>query len=80
MWPLGGGVNDAEGFFKSYLAAPVVIVFWIGGYFWKHEGWKTFAQIDVDTGRREIDWEQVEELKERIRNSGPFVRGMDWLC
>merc|ERR1712230_109163 len=27
IWPPGGGVNDAEGFFKPYLALPVVMFF-----------------------------------------------------
>jgi len=59
VWPLGGGVNDAEGFFKSYLALPVVIVFWIGGFIWKREGWLRTKNIDVDSGRREVDWDAI---------------------
>lgn len=34
IWPLGGGVNSAEGFFQVMLALPVVLVFWIVGYVW----------------------------------------------
>jgi yeast amino acid transporter len=29
---------DAEAFFESYLALPVVLFFWIVGYIWKREG------------------------------------------
>merc|ERR1712000_255599 len=55
IWPPGGGVNDAEGFFKSYLALPVVMFFWACGYLWKREGWLRLDQVDLDSGRREID-------------------------
>ncbi|EDN06778.1 hypothetical protein HCAG_03308 [Histoplasma mississippiense (nom. inval.)] len=48
---------DAETFFKSYLAAPIVMFFWVCGYLWKGQGWLKLSQIDVDSGRREIDWE-----------------------
>jgi amino acid transporter len=38
----------------------VVIVFWIVGYLWKRTGWLKLDQIDVDTGRREVDWERIK--------------------
>ncbi|KAF2837902.1 arginine permease [Patellaria atrata CBS 101060] len=66
VWPLGGGVNDAEGFFKAYLALPVVMLFWICGYFWKKTGWLRTHQIDVDTGRREIDWPRIHAHRARL--------------
>lgn len=56
---VGGGVNDAEGFFKLYLAFPVVLFFWLCGYLWKRQGVKKLADIDLDTGRRPIDWEDI---------------------
>ncbi|EEP81219.1 amino-acid permease inda1 [Uncinocarpus reesii 1704] len=74
IWPLGGGVNDAKGFFKSYLAMPVVLFFWACGYLWKREGFLKLSQIDVDTGRREIDWEAHNAMKERKRNASAFMR------
>ncbi|KAI9845902.1 MAG: Amino-acid permease inda1 [Sclerophora amabilis] len=63
VWPIGGEVNDAEGFFKSYLAAPVVLFFWLCGYLWKRTGWLRTSQIDVDTGRRHISPEDIHEQK-----------------
>ncbi|KAE8324910.1 amino acid permease-domain-containing protein [Aspergillus sergii] len=48
--PPKGGINDAEGFFQTYLALPVVLFFW----------------IDVDSGRREIDWEPIHAERERL--------------
>jgi amino acid transporter len=57
--PLGEHLGDAEGFFKSYLALPVVIFFWICGYLWKRKAWLRTADMDVDTGRRELDWDYI---------------------
>jgi amino acid transporter len=64
--PPGGGLNDAEGFFKSYLALPVVLFFWACGYLWKRQGWLRTSQIDVDSGRREIDWEIINVERARV--------------
>ncbi|KAA8648955.1 hypothetical protein EYZ11_005364 [Aspergillus tanneri] len=64
--PPGGGINDAEGFFKTYLAFPVVLFFWICGFLWKRTGWLRTDQIDVDSGRREVDWDEIRADRERI--------------
>lgn len=61
--PIGADVNDANGFFQQYLALPVVIVFWIGGFIWKRTGWLTIDQIDLDTGRRELPWDEINEYR-----------------
>ncbi|KAF1808728.1 hypothetical protein P152DRAFT_404855 [Eremomyces bilateralis CBS 781.70] len=58
LFPLGGETS-AENFFKSYLALPIVMLFWVCGYFWKRTGWLTIATIDVDSGRRHLDLDQV---------------------
>ncbi|EAS27306.3 amino acid permease [Coccidioides immitis RS] len=79
VWPLGGGVNNAEGFFKSYLAMPVVLFFWACGYFWKGKGWLKLSQIDVDSGRREIDWEAHNAMMEKRRNAALIKRIMYFL-
>ena len=57
--------DGAEGFFKSYLAFFVVLAFYFAGWFWKRSTWKKLSEIDVDSGRREIDWELLN--KERAR-------------
>ncbi|KAL4885522.1 amino acid permease/ SLC12A domain-containing protein [Aspergillus karnatakaensis] len=64
--PAGGGINDAEGFFKSYLALPVVLFFWICGFIWKRKGWLRTEQIDVDSGRRELDWDYINAERARV--------------
>ena len=70
---VGGGLQDAEGFFKSYLALPVVLFFWACGYLWKREGGKKLNEIDLDSGRREIDWEEIHANRQRYA-AWPFWR------
>jgi amino acid transporter len=36
-----------------------VILFWVCGYLWKGKGWLRTAQMDVDSGRRELDWDLI---------------------
>ncbi|CZR56479.1 probable amino-acid permease inda1 [Phialocephala subalpina] len=59
-------IGTAEDFFKSYLALPVVILFWVCGFAWKRAGWLRTSQIDVDSGRREVDWERINNTKAEI--------------
>ena len=66
LYPLGGDPPSAEAFFKAYLALPVVLVFWIGGYFWKRTGWLRTAQMDVNTKRRVVNWERINGEKARV--------------
>lgn len=58
---------DAEAFFKAYLAVFVVILFYAVGYAWKREAWIKVADIDINSGRREIDYDAFE--KERVRKA-----------
>ncbi|RDW76027.1 hypothetical protein BP5796_06848 [Coleophoma crateriformis] len=68
LYPLGndGKLGTAEDFFKSYLALPVVLFFWICGYMWKRAGWLRTSQIDVDSGRRVVDWNRINATKAEI--------------
>jgi amino acid transporter len=63
----GKKVGTAEDFFMSYLALFVVGAFWAAGYFWKREGWLRTAQMDVDTGRRELDWDLINKEREEMK-------------
>ncbi|OIW27790.1 amino-acid permease inda1 [Coniochaeta ligniaria NRRL 30616] len=79
IWPVGGGpdggeLNDAEGFFKTCLAFPVVIVFWVVGYVWKRPAFLTVDNIDLDSGRREIDWELHRAMEEKRANANIFMK------
>lgn len=56
------GRDRAESFFLSYIAAPIVIAFWIAGYLWKRRLPARAHEIDLDTGRK--SWLTVEEMRE----------------
>ncbi|PPQ67198.1 hypothetical protein CVT24_011269 [Panaeolus cyanescens] len=67
IWPIGGteglsGGEIAEGFFKVYLALPVMILFYIIGYAWKRTLPQRAHEIDLDTGRK--SWLTVEEMRQ----------------
>ncbi|RDB16591.1 Amino-acid permease inda1 [Hypsizygus marmoreus] len=66
IWPIGGMSDDprkvAEGFFSAYLAAPVMILFWVIGYAWKRTLPMRIDQIDLDSGRK--SWLTVEEMRQ----------------
>ncbi|KAF7544481.1 hypothetical protein G7046_g9778 [Stylonectria norvegica] len=64
--PGKSGMGTVEGFFKQYLALPVVLFFWAIGYIWKRTGWLTLAKIDVDTGRREHDWDEINAYRAQV--------------
>ncbi|KAI0534856.1 amino acid permease/ SLC12A domain-containing protein [Xylaria digitata] len=64
--PIGERVGDAEGFFNVYLAVPVLILFWVGGFLWKRKGWLRTADMDVDTGRREHDWDEINAYRQHL--------------
>jgi amino acid transporter len=72
--PIGADVGTAESFFKSYLAAPVVMAFWVIGYFWKRTGWLRTHQMDVDSGRRELDWDYINAKRERLAAGSAWKR------
>lgn len=62
------GLNTAEGFFKACLALPIVLAFWLLGFIWKRSGWMRLDDIDVDTGRRELDWDEVNAYREYVKS------------
>lgn len=76
---IDGSLGTAEGFFQSYLALPVVIAFYIIGYVWKREGWRKVSEIDLDTGRREHDWDTINAYRARLANGPAWKRLMHHL-
>ncbi|KAF6788165.1 amino-acid permease inda1 [Colletotrichum sojae] len=73
------GSNDfatAEDFFKSYLALPVVLFFWACGYIWKRNGFLKLSQIDLDTGRREHDWDEINAYRAKVAS---WPKWRQWL-
>jgi len=47
----------------SYLALPVVMFFYACGYIWKRQGWRKLSEIDIDTGRRALDWDEINAYR-----------------
>ncbi|KAF5657051.1 amino-acid permease inda1 [Fusarium heterosporum] len=65
--PVGeSGMGTAEDFFMQYLGLPIVLAFWAGGYIWKRTSWISIEKIDIDTGRREHDWESINAWRAEL--------------
>ena len=60
----------------NWLAVPVIIFFWIIGFFWKRTGWLKLSQIDVDTGRREHDWEEIRAYQAKVASWPKWRRAL----
>lgn len=69
-----GNIAGAEAFFESYLAFPVVILFYIVGYIWKRQSWLRLENIDLDTGRREHDWESINAYRRELATKPAWKR------
>ncbi|RDW82982.1 amino acid permease-1 [Coleophoma crateriformis] len=78
LFPIGGK-PDAMAFFESYLAAPVVIAFFIG-YKIYQRSFKfgvNLSEIDVDAGRRDLDFVGLrQELDDEraMKAAWPFYK------
>ncbi|KAI1816433.1 amino acid permease/ SLC12A domain-containing protein [Poronia punctata] len=69
-----GKEGSAESFFNAYLALPVMLLFWAAGYLWKREGWLRTSQMDVDTGRREHNWEEINAHRKYLASLPAWKR------
>jgi amino acid transporter len=67
----------AEAFFKSYLAVFIVISFYVIGYIWKRRAWIRISDIDVDSGRREVDFQELERVLSERRSWPAWRRVLD---
>lgn len=85
LYPIGGPDLDAQGFFSSYLAGPIVILFYLGYKIVKKD-WSLcvdLSTIDLDAGRRE-GWEDVMDIvrQEKIDagNAPAWKKAYRWFC
>ena len=81
-----GSPPDAKDFFESYLSLPVVLVMYIGHKCYKRN-WKLFIRaenIDIDTGRREVDIEalkvELAEEKAVLASKSLWIRSYYFWC
>jgi amino acid transporter len=74
-WPIGYGDmsagEQALSFWKAYLAAPIVILFYVGFKLWKRTSIQRASTIDITTGTREIDLPRILEEERVERMSWP---------
>ncbi|KAJ2987121.1 hypothetical protein NUW58_g4679 [Xylaria curta] len=84
-WPVGFDTKSslalAKSFFLVYLAAPVVILFFIGHYFWHRTSFIRLADMDVDTGRRDFNLPILIAQEREERKSWPkWKRLYKYMC
>jgi amino acid transporter len=72
------GSASAKAFFQSYLAVPIVILFYVVWKIWKRTPFRQPSTIDLVTGRRLLDREQLiaEEIAERA--TWPIWKRVYW--
>lgn len=82
LFPIGSSPN-AYDFFLSYLAAPIVIVFFLVWWLihWKRDHFMTLGEIDIDTGRRNFpSLEELRAERQLIAEKSFFPRIWHALC
>ena len=83
--PVGyGGMSSSARvtvFFESYLAAPIVLVCYVGFKWWYRTPVMRALDMDLRTGRREIDVQAaLEEEREERRGWPKWKVVMKWFC
>ncbi|XBW37666.1 hypothetical protein QEN19_003248 [Hanseniaspora menglaensis] len=85
LWPYKTAPNVSD-FFESYLSAPIFLIIYIGHKIYR-KNWKIFipaSELDIDTGRRETDIEQLKidiaQEKAEIATKSFITRFYYWLC
>lgn len=76
LFPLGAPSADAKNFFETYLAAPIILLFYIPYKLYFKTKVISASEMDLDTGRREYDTEllqlEIAEEEARLKSSGWF--------
>ncbi|CAF1215997.1 unnamed protein product [Didymodactylos carnosus] len=84
IWPVGDNVKpSAKAFFNAYLAVPVVILFYAVYkiIYWKTTSIITNGKMDVLSGRRQSDLDEIEKEKnEEMPHKGFFKRIYEFWC
>lgn len=64
--------DRTKNFFEAYLAAPIVIATYIGFKIWKKRPIRRVKDIDVVSGRRELDLDQILADERAVRATWPW--------
>ncbi|CAN6625590.1 general amino-acid permease Gap1p [Trichomonascus vanleenenianus] len=83
LFPVGAEPNASD-FFEIYLAMPVAIVCYLGYKIWYRTPFIRAKDMDVDTGRREVDLDLLEqemaEEREYLKSRGWLYRTYNYWC
>jgi amino acid transporter len=63
VWPIKGKPSAAT-FFSNYIGVPIFLVMWSGYKLIYRTKWQKLTDVDLQTGRREEDPEEVAMLEE----------------
>lgn len=74
LFPVGESPDPAA-FFQKYLAFPIVVVFYAFWKIYKKPPFVHTRNIDVDTGRREMD---LDLLKQEVAEEKAYIRSRGW--
>lgn len=79
-----GSKPDAENFFSIYLAAPIVLAFYIPYKLWFKTPFMTTTTIDLVSGVREVDLDllqqELAEEKAYLQSKNVLYRVYKWWC
>ena len=74
--PIGyGSLSSTErikNFFEVYLAAPIVIVMYVGFKVWKRTSVLRTSEIDITSGRRELDLARILAEERAVQAMWPW--------
>ncbi|KAI5948816.1 HIP1 [Candida theae] len=86
LYPINGKPLQADTFFQAYLAAPIVLVLYVGHKIWTRN-WKMYIraeEMDLLTGRNEMDIEvamqDLYDEKQRWRQKPWWYKAVDVWC
>jgi amino acid transporter len=78
VWPVGYASETpneiAQGFFEAYLAMPIVILFYVAFKLIKKTKFKRIKDIDVTSGRREMDLASILAEEKAIEATWPWYK------
>ena len=75
IWPTGYGdltkSEQVQSFFEAYLAAPIVILFYVVFKFWKKTKIVKTSEIDITSGRREMNLAEILAEERAVQATWP---------
>jgi len=80
LFPIGASPN-AKAFFEAYLAAPIVLAFYVGWKLLKNTRYVRSHEVDLVSGRRLMNLAELKvQEKEEQATWGPWKRVYFWCC